>query len=481
MLPSSAAWVIVVTTIVSRSMLSTMVALLLWGVAPNLLGFQTSTVMSGSMTPRLQVGDAVVVRPLDAAHLVPGQVLLFDDPDDHGRLRMHRLVAMREDGLLVTKGDANPTQDSSPVSIDALHGAGFLRVPFAGLPSYWYRTGQTLPLAATGLLVVLLVAGVRMGRLLEEPEDRERRRHRGARIPAVHRVAAAGAAVLLLSAGALTTPTSAQARYSATIRPPASSWTSACGDITPSATGTAPRFYWSYGTGTTTSVPDQSGNNDPGTLAGSWSRTTGCSGGSSPFVTVGAAGTPVSLGGIVETKPSLLPGDMTVATWFKTTSKGGVIADFGSSNISATSGNIDRALYIRADGNLTFAAKTLSIVNLISTPGAMYCTTTNPAPNGYADGQWHLVVATFGYSAGCTLTVDNGAGAGSSVAVAPTLTLVLLNQYTGYWRFGYDGVTSSNWTGATLQQAYVGSLDETQAYDAILDAAARSKIFVRSH
>ena len=78
-------WVIVAVSVLSRSALSTIVALMLWSLLPSLVGFQTTTVKSGSMEPRLQVGDAIVVRPIEAAQAARGQVILFDDPDHPGK------------------------------------------------------------------------------------------------------------------------------------------------------------------------------------------------------------------------------------------------------------------------------------------------------------------------------------------------------------------------------------------------------------
>lgn len=66
---------------------------------PLVAGWQSSVVMSGSMAPTLAPGDVVVVRPVAAADLRAGDVVLVDDPDLPGELRMHRIVAVRAGGL----------------------------------------------------------------------------------------------------------------------------------------------------------------------------------------------------------------------------------------------------------------------------------------------------------------------------------------------------------------------------------------------
>ena len=51
-------------------------------------------------------------------------------------------MSVAPDGRLVTKGDANATNDSTTVDITAVHGMGRLLVRFVGLPLLWWQTGQ---------------------------------------------------------------------------------------------------------------------------------------------------------------------------------------------------------------------------------------------------------------------------------------------------------------------------------------------------
>ena len=120
----------------ARTLLGVLVLLLLASVAPALAGWETTVVMSGSMAPTISPGDVAVVRPVDTADLRPGQLLLVDDPDTPGRLRLHRLVAVQPGGLQL-KGDANPTADSALVAPGAVHGVGALRLPALGRPVLW--------------------------------------------------------------------------------------------------------------------------------------------------------------------------------------------------------------------------------------------------------------------------------------------------------------------------------------------------------
>lgn len=148
----------------ARAVVTLVLALLLWAAAPVVLGWTPTTVMTESMTPAIEVGDVVVARPVPHEDLVPGRVVLAVDPDRPDRLRLHRVAELRPDGRLVTKGDANPSADSSPLDPDAVHGVGVLRVPWVGLPVVWLRSGEVVPLALTvagfaGCAVVALRRG----------------------------------------------------------------------------------------------------------------------------------------------------------------------------------------------------------------------------------------------------------------------------------------------------------------------------------
>ncbi len=140
-----------------------------WAAAPLILGWIPTTVMTASMSPAIEVGDVVVARPVPRDALVAGRVVLATDPDWSDRLRLHRVTTLDDRGDLITKGDANPSADSSPLHPDAVRGVGVLRVPFVGLPIVWARSGEIVPLAAC----VLAFAGCLALALRRGDEDKE--------------------------------------------------------------------------------------------------------------------------------------------------------------------------------------------------------------------------------------------------------------------------------------------------------------------
>jgi signal peptidase len=98
-------------------------------------GFRSATVMSGSMTPTLNVGDIVIERPIEPAEARIGDVISFTDPQDDERLLTHRVRSIKIKGdefTFTTKGDANNTEEKWRISSDGSIGRATMTVPKVG-------------------------------------------------------------------------------------------------------------------------------------------------------------------------------------------------------------------------------------------------------------------------------------------------------------------------------------------------------------
>lgn len=110
---------------------SVLCVVMVWA-STGLLGLRVTTVLSGSMSPSLQVGDLVMVREVPASSVRPGDVILFGR---EGVPVLHRVVEVRQESRgwsFLTKGDANSSPDSTPVSSSQLLGKMVLQIPKAG-------------------------------------------------------------------------------------------------------------------------------------------------------------------------------------------------------------------------------------------------------------------------------------------------------------------------------------------------------------
>jgi signal peptidase I len=153
-----AGWLIVVATLTG------------WVVLPTLLGWQAEVVASGSMAPALHAGDVVIADPR-ARSPRTGQIVVVRDPDVDGGLLTHRVVAVT-DGVLRTRGDANPQSDPRTLSAGDVVGTVRLVVPAAGWPGLLIHHPGWPAIVATALTVAALSV------CLTRPEVRSTRRNR---------------------------------------------------------------------------------------------------------------------------------------------------------------------------------------------------------------------------------------------------------------------------------------------------------------
>lgn len=104
---------------------------------PSVLGVTPMVVLSGSMSgdapDHIEAGDLIFVTPAVASELRVGDIITFMQGKT---VVTHRIVELlpEKDGKLQfrTKGDANNTEDTEPVSEDDLVGIYRGRIPFVG-------------------------------------------------------------------------------------------------------------------------------------------------------------------------------------------------------------------------------------------------------------------------------------------------------------------------------------------------------------
>jgi signal peptidase I len=139
---------------------SFVLAVLLAVALPQVLGGTSMVVQSGSMTPAIRTGDVVVVRSIAPAEAAIGDIVTFKDPAGGDRLLVHRVRAISRSGdevEVITKGDANTTQERWKVAADGTIGTVAYRVPALGFAVGWIGS----PGGRIGLVIVpalLLIA-----------------------------------------------------------------------------------------------------------------------------------------------------------------------------------------------------------------------------------------------------------------------------------------------------------------------------------
>lgn len=456
-------WLRLLVASTARLLLATCASLLLWCVLPAAIGWQPTTVLTNSMRPRIAAGDIAVVRSVPAGSVQLRQVILFDDPDHPGRLRLHRVVGVDESGRLITRGDANPVNDSTPVPPGTVRGVGTLRIPYVGLPKVWWHERRFWRIGLLSALALLIGRASRLDRTVRartgEPGGPGKpgagppaRGNEQIRTPADVRSARRPAAVLralacsvACCAGGLAWPASAHATYGAVAVNPSNSWSSApfykCVNA---ITDDGPGVYYRLNEVSGTTAVDSSGNGRDGRYRGSVTL-----GATSPCVRDGGSAVTLdgSTGYLGYATALNVTGSYSLELWFKTTTtSGGRLLGFGLS-VTGPSLTVDRQLYLTNAGRVVYGINPLLIK-----------TVTSPAT--YNNGTWHHVLATQS-AAGMRLYVD-----GALVGSDPATTT--LPTYSGFLRAGYDSLLG--WPSAPSSYFLAGSVDEVAWYDKALTA-----------
>ncbi|MHA7209202.1 signal peptidase I [Arthrobacter sp. MDT1-65] len=96
-------------------MVLAVIAVLFFAIGPRFLGYQTATMLTGSMAPEIVPGDVVVTTLQPVSGIAVGDVISYHIPVEDHRVETHRVVEVIRgaDGTTAvrTKGDANGSVD----------------------------------------------------------------------------------------------------------------------------------------------------------------------------------------------------------------------------------------------------------------------------------------------------------------------------------------------------------------------------------
>lgn len=136
-------------------------------VGPRFLNYQTSTMLTGSMSPGINPGDVVVSVKTPVSELQVGDVITYSIPIDDHRIETHRVASIKRDAgatSVTTKGDANPGADpwAAVLSEDYVYTEAGV-VPYLGDAIRALRqplVQSVLLYGASALLVVVVLTAI---------------------------------------------------------------------------------------------------------------------------------------------------------------------------------------------------------------------------------------------------------------------------------------------------------------------------------
>ncbi|MCR5707590.1 MAG: signal peptidase I [Ruminococcus sp.] len=157
------------------------------GKAVDIFGHSILRVVTGSMEPSLHVGDFIIIEKTDPEELTNGDIISFysEQSDIYGMLVTHRIVGKSDDGRFITRGDANPVDDSITVAPDKIVGRFKRKAQFFIWVNSFTDSRKILLLLVmiptTLIALYELKTVMKLGRKLsEDHEQEEKERHEAA-------------------------------------------------------------------------------------------------------------------------------------------------------------------------------------------------------------------------------------------------------------------------------------------------------------
>lgn len=123
---------------------------------PNLIGYKSMAVISGSMEPNIPVGSIVYAKKADFEDFKVGDVVSYRISESS--MVTHRVEEIDNDArTLTTKGDANETVDGSPVEENQIVGKVAFSVPLIGFISIYIKTPLGIAVGCAVIFVLILL------------------------------------------------------------------------------------------------------------------------------------------------------------------------------------------------------------------------------------------------------------------------------------------------------------------------------------
>lgn len=107
-----------------------------WGLLP----WRAVSVATGSMEPKLKVGDAAIVYQTE--NIAVGDVIQFQSGNHTVLHRVIKITQLDGQTVYITKGDANSSADAGVVQAEDVTGKVVSSVPYLGWLTLWLHAGE---------------------------------------------------------------------------------------------------------------------------------------------------------------------------------------------------------------------------------------------------------------------------------------------------------------------------------------------------
>ena len=133
------------------------------GDKPTVFGYRPVYVLTGSMEPTMKTNSIMITKEVESIdELSVGDIITYHVKTDKDKtLRItHRIQMINEDGTIITKGDNNPREDATPLTMDNVEAKVVLIMNWvASLIDLWATTsGKIMIICFTSGIIIVGIA-----------------------------------------------------------------------------------------------------------------------------------------------------------------------------------------------------------------------------------------------------------------------------------------------------------------------------------
>ncbi len=141
---------------------------------PDLFGFKTFTIITGSMEPNIGVDDIVITKEVGEKDLKINDIISFKDRDNIVTHRIIDIQKTEKGSIFTTKGDNNSVSDLNRVKYKDIEGKYVGRIPKAGMISSLLKNKYVFG----GVVVLLAICYLVQNRRIDKRAERKIKRRK---------------------------------------------------------------------------------------------------------------------------------------------------------------------------------------------------------------------------------------------------------------------------------------------------------------
>lgn len=123
---------IVIIPIIIYDMFLIIQTLIKPGVTPDFFGYKTFSIISGSMEPKININDIVIVKNVDKNQIKINDIITFKIEDETITHRVINIKQIDDKLIYTTKGDSNEVTDIEKIEYNQIEGKYVGKIPKIG-------------------------------------------------------------------------------------------------------------------------------------------------------------------------------------------------------------------------------------------------------------------------------------------------------------------------------------------------------------